>query len=85
MFMAVDIDLAAYETTDGSERMLAVEGIREPASFMLYVPEWRRLYALANDGESVAVGDGDPEGEMAWAAVYRDGQLVASYTEPAAE
>ena len=36
----------------------------------------------ANDGESVAVGDGDPDGEIAWAAVYRQGELVAAYTEP---
>ena len=77
MAVAVDIDLAAFEATDGSEQLLAVQGIRETADFM---PTWsrRRLYCLTNDGESVIVGDGDASwGEVAWAAVYRNGHLVA--------
>jgi hypothetical protein len=82
MAVAVDIDLAAFQTSDGSQQLLAVQGIRETADFMLYVPEWRRLYCLANDGESVIVGDGDAmAGEVAWAAVYRRGELVASLVE----
>jgi hypothetical protein len=41
------------------------------------------MYVLANDGESVMVGDGDAAaGEVAWAAIYRGGELVASLVEP---
>ena len=83
MAVGLDIDLAEFEATDGSERRLGVVGIRERADFMLYVRPWRRLYVLANDGESVLVGDGDAErGEVAWAAVYRGGHLVAGLQEP---
>ena len=36
----------------------------------------------ANDGESVAVADGDAlAGETAWAAVYRNRKLVAALAE----
>lgn len=84
-YVAVDVDLGVFEASDGSQRMLVAEGIRERADFTLYVPEWRRMYALANDGDSVLVGDGDPEGEMSWGAMYRRGQLVAAYTEPPAD
>ena len=41
------------------------------------------MSALRMDGECVIVGDGDAErGEMAWAAVYHVGQLVAGLAEP---
>jgi len=59
MMAAVDVDLAMFQTTDGERLALAAEGVRERADFTLYVPDWRRLYVLANDGESVAVADGD--------------------------
>ena len=62
MHVAVDIDLAAFEATDGSERLLAIEGIRETADFMLYVVPWRRLYCLTNDGEYQLVATGMPSG-----------------------
>jgi hypothetical protein len=82
MAVAVDVDPGMFQTTDGQWRALAAEGIREKADFTLDVPDWRRLYVLANDGESVAVADGDAmAGETAWAAVYRQGDLVAALTE----
>lgn len=83
--VAVDVDVSAWVSEDGIERLLAVEGIRErsTAGLVVYVPPWRRLYCLALDGEHVLVGDGDAErGEMAWAAVCHSGQIVAGLAEP---
>ncbi len=82
MMAAVDVDLAMFQTTDGERLALAAEGHREMADFTLYVPDWRRLYVLANDGESVAVADGNAlAGETAWVAVYRNGKLVGALAE----
>ncbi len=82
MMAAVDVDLAMFQTTDGERLALAAEGVREMADFTLYVPDWRRLYVLANDGESVAVADGNAlAGETAWVAVYRNGKLVGALAE----
>jgi hypothetical protein len=78
--VAVDVDLAELVSEDGGERLLAVDGMRErpTAGLVVYVPPWRRLYCLTLDGEHVLVGDGDAErGEVAWAATYRNGALIA--------
>ena len=70
-FLAVDVDLAVFERSDGSEQLLAVDGVRERQNWSLYYPTWRRLYVLTHDGEHVLVGDGDAmNGEVALAAVY---------------
>ena len=82
-YVAVDVNLATFVSEDETRLALATEGIHERADFTVYVPEWRRLYVLAHDGESVAVADGDAmAGETAWAAVYRRGKLVAALAEP---
>jgi hypothetical protein len=83
LMVALDIDLDAYETTDRQRRTLDVSGVRlRTGRLAIYAPEWRRLYALTRDRQYVLVGDGDAErGETAWAAVYRNGSLVAALTE----
>jgi len=82
-YVAVAVDLAPFISDDGTGLAIAAEGIHERADFTVYVPEWRRLYVLANDGESVAVADGDAlAGEVAGAAVYHLGELVAGLAEP---
>ena len=82
-FLAVDVDLAVFERSDGSEQLLAVDGVRERQNWSLYYPTWRRLYVLTHDGEHVLVGDGDAmNGEVALAAVYHLGEPVAAYMEP---
>ena len=79
----VALDLAEYRSSEDDRRLLVAVGIRERAEFRIYLPQWRRMSALRKDGECVIVGDGDAErGEMAWAAVYHVGQLVAGLAEP---
>ena len=78
------MDPAAYETTDRQRWTLDDSGVRlRSGRLAIYAPEWRRLSALTRDREYVLVGDGDGDGgETAWAAAYRDGEPVASLTEP---